>query len=158
TLTAWIRMGAPWPEEKGQRLVARRGVITDEDRAFWSFQPVRRPPVPVVSDAGWSRNEIDHFVFQKLQAEGLSPAPEADRLTLIRRLSCDMLGLPPTPQEIDAFLADQSTNAYEKLVDRLLASPAYGERWARHWLDLVRYADSDGYRIDDYRPNAWRYR
>jgi len=162
-LTAWVRMGVPWPASSGAQQTAKvtkskRRVITEEDRRFWSFQPVQDPPVPAADDAGWSRNAVDKFIFAKLKAEGLSPAPEADRATLIRRVYFDLIGLPPTPADVDAFVRDTSPDAYEKLVDRLLASPRYGERWARHWLDVVRYAESDGYRQDAYRANAWPYR
>jgi hypothetical protein len=132
--------------------------LTAEDREFWCFQPVRRPEEPEVANPEWSRNPIDRFIASRLAAEGLSPAPEADRRTLIRRASFDLLGLPPTPSEIDAFVHDPAPDAYERLIDRYLASPQYGERWGRHWLDLVRYAESDGYRADGYRSEAWRYR
>src|SRR5262249_20770026 len=135
-----------------------RGPITDEDRRWWAFQPVRRPSLPEVRDPEWMKNPLDRFIRQRLEAEGLKPSPPAERAVLIRRVTFDLTGLPLTPEEIDAFAHDKSADAYEKLVDRLLASPRYGERWARHWLDLVRYAESDGFRIDDYRPHAWRYR
>ena len=156
-LTEWVKLGAPWPgsETNTARI---RGRFTDEDRKWWSFQPLRSVKPPQVNDQGWVRNDIDRFIWQKLAAEELKPSPEASRQTLIRRLSFDLTGLPPTPSEIREFVDDPSSDAYEKLVERLLASPRYGERWARRWLDLVRYADSDGYRIDDYRPHAWRYR
>lgn len=164
-LTRWVEMGAPWPGGGGESgasgTPAPRAVknsISDEDRAFWSFQPLKRPPLPDVADSGWVRNPVDRFILERLHAADLTPAPEADRRTLIRRLTFDLWGLPPTPEAIAEFLADESPDAYEKLVDRLLASPRYGERWARHWLDLVRYAESDGYRQDAYRPDAWRYR
>jgi len=158
-LTAWVKMGAPWPGgDEPPPAAVDRSAVTDEDRAFWSFQPVADPPVPNVEHGGWARNPIDHFIFDRLRAEELGPAPEADRVALIRRITFDLTGLPPTPEEVAAFAADPDPLAYEKLVDRLLESPRYGERWARHWLDLVRYADSDGYRQDAYRPNAWRYR
>ncbi|QEH35169.1 Planctomycete cytochrome C [Aquisphaera giovannonii] len=163
-LSRWIAMGMPWPEADSRAasapttVPAKRPRITDEDRAFWSFQPLRRPDVPAVDDGGWGRNPIDRFLFAGLKAAGLSPAPEADRRVLIRRLSFDLRGLPPTPEEVEAFVADPADDAYEALVGRMLASPRYGERWGRHWLDLVRYAESDGYRADDYRPEAWRYR
>ncbi len=160
-LTEWVKIGAPWPEtaQADGKLKARpRGKITDEDRQWWAFQPMRKAKPPQVKDEGWGRNDIDAFVFKKLADAGLKPSPSAERRVLVRRVYFDMLGLPPSPEEVETFVADPSTDAYEKLIDRVLASPHYGERWARHWLDLVRYADSDGYRIDDYRPNAWRYR
>ena len=123
----------------------------------WAFQRPTRTPMPVVKDPGWIRNPIDAYVLGRLEKEGLRPSPEADPTTLIRRASLDLLGLPPTPEEVDAFVADDSPNAYEKLVDRLLASPHYGERWARRWLDLARYADTNGYEKD--RPRSiWPYR
>ncbi len=172
-LTEWVKMGAPWPsgEAGGHGSGERRKTAVDRIKEahtdirtgkraseYWAFQPVKQPQVPQIVDGGWSRNAVDRFVFQKLKATGLSPAPEADRATLIRRLYFDLIGLPPAPEEVAAFVNDPQPDAYEKLVDRLLASPRYGEKWARHWLDLVRYADSDGYRIDHYRPHAWRYR
>jgi hypothetical protein len=162
-LTEWVRIGAPWPKEHGSSqggpaLRKNRDKITDEDRAWWAFQPVQNPPVPVIPDDQWSRNPVDRFLLARMHAEGLSPAPEADRATLIRRVYFDLIGLPPTPEEIEAFVADERPEAYELLVDRLLASPHYGERWGRHWLDVVRYAESDGYRQDAYRPIAWKYR
>jgi Protein of unknown function (DUF1553)/Protein of unknown function (DUF1549) len=132
--------------------------ITPADRQHWSFVPPARPEVPRARKTGWVRNPIDSFVLRRLEENGLEPAPEADKATLIRRLSFDLTGLPPTPEELDAFLADTSPVAYEKVVDRLLSSPHYGERWAQHWLDLARYADTDGFEYDQARPNAWRYR
>lgn len=128
-----------------------------EYQPHWAFVAPRRPPLPAVRDASWPRNPIDHFVLARLEKEGLRPAPEADRLTLLRRLSLDLIGLPPTPEEADAFLADSSPHAYEKQVERLLASPQYGERWARRWLDLARYADTNGYEKDRVR-SMWPYR
>jgi hypothetical protein len=126
----------------------------------WAFRPASRPPVPQVPHqyATWARNPIDAFVLEKQLAAGLSPSPEADRRTLIRRLTFDLIGLPPAPEEVRAFLDDASPDAYEKLVDRLLASPAYGERWARHWLDVVHFGETHGYDKDKLRPNAWPYR
>src|SRR5262249_13157171 len=124
----------------------------------WSFRPIKRPAPPAVKDAAWVRNDIDRFILARLEREGVAPSPEADRVTLLRRLSFDLIGLPPSPQEVDAFLADTAPGAYERVVDRLLASPHYGERWGRHWLDLARYADSDGYEKDTGRPFAWRWR
>src|SRR5205085_3249953 len=132
----------------------------DGGTAHWAFQPPRtpRPPAAAAAAAAWVRTPVDAFVLARLDAAGLRPAPPADRAALLRRVTFDLTGLPPTPGEADAFLRDRSADAYEKLVDRLLASPRYGERWGRHWLDLARYAESDGFRIDDYRPTAWRYR
>ncbi len=123
----------------------------------WAFRPVRRPTIPQVA-SGWARTPIDAFLRQQLTKAGLEPAGEADRTTLIRRLSFDLTGLPPTPEEVAAFVADASPDAYERLVDRLLASPRYGEKWGRHWLDVVRYAESEGFEYDRMRPGAWRYR
>jgi hypothetical protein len=124
----------------------------------WAFHPAQRPAVPAVKTADRARNPIDAFVLARLQKEGRTFAPAADPLTLLRRVTFDLTGLPPTPEEIDAFLADRSPDAYAKAVDRLLASPAYGERMAMGWLDLVRYAETDGFKADDHRPDAWRYR
>jgi hypothetical protein len=160
-LTDWVKRGAPWPGSPANdaKLAARpRGKITDEDRKYWAFQPVRETTPPAVADKAWSVNPIDRFIRAKLDAAKLAPSPPAERAVLIRRAYFDLIGLPPSPEEVDAFVADNSPDAFEKLIDRLLESPRYGERWARHWLDLVRYAESDGFRIDDYRPEAWRYR
>jgi hypothetical protein len=133
-------------------------VFTPGQRSFWSLQPVARPAVPVVAGKAWVKNPIDAFVLGKLEDKHLQPNKPADRLTLLRRVTIDLTGLPPTADDIQGFLGDRSPNAYEKVVDRLLASPAYGERWARHWLDVARYADSDGFKADATRPNMWRYR
>ncbi len=132
--------------------------FTPQQRKYWAFQKVVRPPAPAVKHARWVRNPIDAFLLAKLEAKGIAPGPEADKVTLLRRVSFDLIGLPPTPEETQAFLADRSPKAYEKVVDRLLASPHYGERWARHWLDLARYAESEGFKADEPRPNVWRYR
>ncbi|MBL8795710.1 MAG: DUF1553 domain-containing protein, partial [Planctomycetia bacterium] len=156
-LEQWVKDGAPWP---GATATASRnpGKITDEDRRWWAFQPVRPVAVPAVADDGWTANAIDRFILHKLQSEGLKPSPPAERRALVRRLYFDLVGMPPTQTELEAALADHSPQWYERLVEKLLGSPHYGERWARHWLDLVRYAESDGFRIDDFRPEAWRYR
>ncbi|HEX5270070.1 MAG TPA: DUF1549 domain-containing protein, partial [Gemmataceae bacterium] len=128
-----------------------------EYRAHWAFVAPKQAPPPKVRQADWPRNPIDHFVLARLEAEGLRPSPRADRYTLARRVYLDLIGLPPTPEEADAFARDDSPGAYERLVDRLLASPHYGERWARRWLDLARYADTNGYEKD--RPRSiWPYR
>jgi hypothetical protein len=151
-LRKWIEQGASWP----------RGLTLREQKSdaetWWSLRPLTRAQIPAVKQAGWVRTPIDAFILSKLEKEGLSPSPEADRLTLIRRLYFDLLGLPPTPVEVEAFLADRSPDAYERLVDGLLNSPYYGERWARHWLDVVHYGDTHGYDKDKLRPNAWPYR
>jgi hypothetical protein len=132
--------------------------FTQRQREFWSFQPVKPQTPPPVKDARWARTPIDRFILAKLEAKGLRPNPPADKVTLLRRASFDLIGLPPTPEEVAAFVADKSPQAFEKVVDRLLASPLYGERWGRHWLDLARYAESEGFKADETRPNAWRYR
>jgi hypothetical protein len=158
-LEGWIKMRAPYSATAavaGERPKGKQ--ITDEDRKWWSFQPVRTVAVPPVKDDGWSRNEIDKFIFAKLTSAGLRPAPEAQRRALIRRAYFDVIGLPPSAEEVERFVSDKSPQAYEKAIDGLLKSPHYGEKWARHWLDLVRYAESDGYKADGFRPNAWRYR
>jgi hypothetical protein len=151
-LRAWIEQGARWPQEAGMTSSGQ------SQSGHWAFQPMRRPPLPVVAQTAQVRNPIDVFLQARLEAEKIAPSPEADPVTLLRRLNLDLLGLPPTPQEVDDFLADARPGAYERLVDRLLASPHYGERWGRHWLDLARYADSDGFEKDTGRPHAWRYR
>jgi hypothetical protein len=125
---------------------------------WWSLKPLTRPAMPTVKKSAWIRNPIDAFILAKLESMGLAPSPEADRATLIRRLSFDLIGLPPTPAEIDAFVGDARPDGYERLVDRLLASPGYGERWARHWLDVVHYGETHGYDKDKPRPNAWPHR
>jgi hypothetical protein len=155
-LEAWIKMGAPDPRNAAGS--ASPAIDLTKARTFWSLRPLANPPVPAVKQASWPRNPVDRFILARLEARGLAPAPQADRRTLIRRLTFDLTGLPPTPEEVDAFLVDRSPGAYEKLVDRLLASPAHGERWGRHWLDLVRYADTAGCNSDYPVPAAYRYR
>ena len=155
-LRDWIADGASWgtdPIDPYQVTTSRRA-----GRDWWSLQPVRRPEPPEVAREGWARSPLDRFVLRKLESEGLSPRPEADRRTLIRRLRFDLTGLPPTPEEVDTFLGDGSPDAYERLVDRLLGSPDYGVRWARLWLDLARFGESNGFEHDEFRPSAWRYR
>ncbi len=132
--------------------------FSTEERAYWFFQPIADPAVPAVRAANWVRNPIDAFILARLEAHDITPAPEAGRRTLLRRAFLDLLGVPPTLEQIDDFVNDTAPDAYEKLIDRLLDSPRYGERYARHWLDLVRYADTDGFKSDLLRPDAWRYR
>ena len=155
-------IAAPEADRSSQKMSLRQtATITDEDRKWWAFQPLAPGGVPTVDDGGWCRNEIDRFVFHKLAAHGLQPPPTAEAGTLVRRIYHTVTGLPPAPAELDAFLLAAQTGqpeAIAALCDSLLASPRYGEHWARHWLDLARYAESDGYKSDDYRPNAWRYR
>jgi hypothetical protein len=136
----------------------REEPITDYDRKHWAFQPLVRPELPPVRDSAWVRTPVDRFVLARLEAAGLTPLPAADRATLLRRVTFDLTGLPPKPEELAAFLADNSGGAYERVVDRLLASAAYGEHWGQHWLDLARYADTDGFEHDNARPLAYKYR
>jgi hypothetical protein len=132
--------------------------FTSSQKNWWAFQPVVKPAVPAVRHKAWTKTDIDAFILAKLEEKKIAPNAPADRATWLRRVTLDLTGLPPTLDEAQAFLADNSTQAYERVVDRLLASPRYGERWARHWLDLARYADSEGFKADETRPNVWRYR
>jgi hypothetical protein len=159
-LVRWVKMGAPWPETGGAASTTRRGdfKISARDRAHWSFQPVKRPTPPAVRDRHWPANPIDAFILARLEAKGLKPNPPASKRELIRRVYYDLTGLPPAPREVEAFVADSSPRAYERLVERLLQSPQYGEKWGRHWLDLVRFAETNSYERDGPKPNAWRYR
>ena len=156
-LQSWVKSGAAWPKSRTKAPVAGRylpGTIGAKEKAWWAYQPIKRAELP----AGAAAHPIDRFIDARLANEGLTPSAEAERAVLIRRVTFDLTGLPPSPEEVATFVQDQDPAAYEKLVDRLLTSPAYGQRMARAWLDLVRYADSDGFRIDDFRPTAWRYR
>ncbi len=161
-LTAWVAGGAPWPEASQsvptQPSATAAPEISAEARDFWAFQPPREPTAPAVKDIFWPKSSWDPFVLAPLEARGLKPAPPADKRTLIRRATYDLHGLPPTPEEVEAFLADSSPAAFAKVVDRLLASPRYGERWGRHWLDIARYADSNGMDENMAMAQAWRYR
>jgi cytochrome c553 len=184
----WIAAGAPWPgtrpaaeliaaglpaaeqdvaTDSGPRQRKQKGTITDADRSYWAYQPVQRPDLPPLPSGegvpdsllrSAVHNPIDRFILAQLERAGIEPVAEADRATLIRRLSYDLLGVPPEPADVASFIADPAADAYEQLVDRLLADPRHGGRWARHWLDLARYAESDGFRQDAFRPTAWRYR
>lgn len=156
-LEQWIKMGAPAPKDKNSA-VAVISYDWNEAKKFWAFQPVKSFEPPKVKKESWAKSPIDRFILAKLEEKGLKPIGDADKLTLIRRATFDLTGLPPTPEEIDGFLADPSPKAFEKVVDRLLASPAYGEKWGRHWLDVVRYADTAGDNSDYPVPAGYRYR
>jgi cytochrome c553 len=172
-LTEWVKMGVPWPASEDTVLLPRRGslVVTEADRQHWSFVPPRRPAVPSFSETArppttagsvaaeeGASTPLDLFVRRALWERGLDFSPPATRPELIRRLSFDLIGLPPTAEEVEAFVADERPDAYERLVDRLLAAPQFGERWARHWLDIVRFAQTNGYERDSEKPLAWQYR
>jgi hypothetical protein len=157
-LTEWVKRGAPWPADKTGPKKVEEFDLAARKAKQWVFQPVKVAHVPAVANAAWPRNEIDKFILSKLEGARLTPAAPADKRTLLRRVTFDLVGLPPTPAEIDAFLADESPQAFERVIDRLLDSPHYGERWARHWLDLVRYAETCGHEFDFELPNAFEYR
>jgi uncharacterized protein DUF1549/uncharacterized protein DUF1553/cytochrome c len=155
-LTQWVKMGAPWPGGGAQATVSPE----QQAKKHWAFQPVRKPAVPAVKNKAWVKTPIDAFVLAKLEKKGMAPSPPADRRTLIRRASFDLIGLPPTAEEVEEFVNDKSPDAWEKVIDRLLASPHYGERWGRYWLDVARYADTKGYVFQEERryPFAYTYR
>ncbi|MCC6155240.1 MAG: DUF1549 domain-containing protein, partial [Candidatus Hydrogenedentes bacterium] len=159
-LRVWVGMGAPWPAGSAPDIPIMDQRIAHARKQHWAFQPIAMPNVPPASDAGWAENPIDAFVLAQLDAKGIKPSPSADKFTLIRRLTFDLTGLPPTQEEITAFEQDNSPEAYEKVVDRLLASPRYGERWGRYWLDVARYADTRGYVFQRERniPFSYTYR
>jgi hypothetical protein len=154
-LVEWIRDGAVWTSSPN---AAEHGSPNGTEGRFWGLEPLRDPGTPLVVDAQWVRNEIDYFVLAEMERASMQPAPPADKLTLLRRVTFDLTGLPPTPAECRAFLADDSAEASVRVVDRLLASPAYGERWGRHWLDVVRFAETNGFEDDTEKANAYRYR
>lgn len=160
TLERWIRIGAPWPQEDAPTADASVSNFDIQQRKadHWVWQPIESPAVPEVADTSWARDDLDRFVLSKLQQASLKPSGDADRSALMRRLYFDLIGLPPTPEQAAAFLNDTSAGATERLVDQLLASPHFGERWGRHWLDLVRYAESRGHEFDNDTPNAFQYR
>ncbi len=159
-LRTWIEQGAPWPGDSANAKpdTAQTFTITDTDRNWWAFRPVQTPKAPAATDPAWNASAIDRFVYARLIANGLKPAPRADKHTLIRRAYFDLIGLPPTPEQINVFVRDDSPNAFAKVIDELLASPHYGERWARHWMDVVRYTETAGHVQDLPRPHAYKYR
>jgi mono/diheme cytochrome c family protein len=160
SLTAWIKMGAPWPGSQDVRPASTESSfkVTDEDRAYWAFQPVREPPLPDVGGAAVD-SPIDRYILAQLQTRGIEPLGPADKRTLLRRAAFDLTGLPPTPEEAESFLADDRPDAFERLIDRLLASPHYGERWGRHWLDVARYGEDQAHTFEARQyPNGFRYR
>ena len=159
-LKEWVALGAPWPDEpQGGGSIRADGTITEADRQFWSFQPIADPAPPAVKGRDWPRRPLDAYVLARLEAEGLHPAPEADRRTFIRRASFDLVGLPPSAAEVEAFVADPAPDAHERLIDRLLASPHHGERWARHWLDVARYGEDQAHTFQARMyPSGYRYR
>ena len=160
-LADWVKNGAPWPMAKGDvQNASQEYTLTPAQQKFWSLQPVRMPALPPVKNAAWCQSPVDRFVLAKLEAKGLKPSPPAPKRVLIRRVTFDLIGLPPTTEEVNAFVADKSPQAFSRVVDRLLASPRYGERWARHWLDVARYADTKGYVFTEDRnyPFAYTYR
>ncbi|MCE9606488.1 MAG: DUF1553 domain-containing protein, partial [Planctomycetia bacterium] len=154
----WVKIGAPDPRVGPAKVVQKKGIDLDAGRKFWSFRPVVKPAAPQVKHKAWPHGDIDRFIAAKLDEKGLQPAPDAERAVWLRRVTFDLLGLPPTPAELDAFAVDQATDAYEKVVDRLLASPHFGERWGRHWLDVARFAESSGGGRSMVFKEAWRYR
>lgn len=163
-LTRWVKDGTPMP---ASTVVAkeperhRSGVVTEEAKRYWAYLPIKRSPVPAIQEKEWVKNPIDNFILDKLEARSLAHAKPADPIALIRRATYDLIGLPPSPEEVDAFVREYNAKpqaAYEALVDRLLAAPQYGEKWGRHWLDLVRYAETNGYERDGAKPFVWRYR
>jgi mono/diheme cytochrome c family protein len=161
-LTSWVERGIPWPAEAASPRPAgdvAKFMIRPEDRQFWSLRPVVRGPLPEVKDPAWPQTIVDRFILARLEEAKLQPAPTAGKRKLLRRITFDLTGLPPTPEEADSFLADQSPDAYERVVDRLLASPRYGERWARHWLDVARYGEDQAHTFQARKyPEGYRYR
>ena len=160
TLVRWVNMGAPWPNEAAPTADDEHEQfdLLKRKSEFWLWQPIANADAPKVQDVAWPRNDIDRYILARLEEAGLKPSPEADRTAVLRRLYFDLIGLPPTPEEIATFVADTDDGAVERLVDRLLESPHFGERWGRHWLDLVRYAESRGHEFDNDTPNAFQYR
>ncbi len=158
-LETWIKMGVPDPREvEPVAADGKRAINIEEERKFWSFAPLSIPALPMVQNRDWVKSPVDAFILAELEKTGLNPAPPADKRTLIRRATFDLIGLPPTPEEVHAFVADEDADALGRVIERLLSSPSYGERWGRHWLDVARYADSNGLDENVAHGNAWRYR
>ena len=158
-LESWVKQGAPWPREDGPRVVIKNQFdLQKRKAAHWAWRPVQAPPSPSVKHQSWPADAVDRFLLARLEEKGIAPAPPADRRTLLRRVSFDLIGLPPTAAEVEAFLNDTSAGAFARVVDRLLASEHFGERWGRHWLDLVRYGETRGHEFDPNIPNAYHYR
>src|SRR5262249_50451783 len=158
-LTKWVKDGAAWPPVYiPASLGKRRAIYEKQKKEHWAWQPLTAPAVPTVKDSAWASSDIDRFILAALEAKGLKPSASADRAALLRRVTFDLTGLPPTPAEIAAFRTDKRPDAYERLVNRLLSSPHFGERWGRHWLDLARYAESTGPSRNIPYPHAWKFR
>ncbi|MFO0850159.1 MAG: PSD1 and planctomycete cytochrome C domain-containing protein [Gemmataceae bacterium] len=157
TLTKWVKAGLPWTPGKDDA-AQRPAAPTGPDMSYWAYQPVKRPPVPAVKNPAWVKTPIDAFILAELEAKGLKPVGPASKAALVRRAYYDLTGLPPTPEQVDAFVTDPSADAWPRLIDALLASPHYGEKWGRHWLDVVRFAETNGYERDGPKPFAWKYR
>ncbi|MEO6437015.1 MAG: DUF1549 domain-containing protein, partial [Tepidisphaeraceae bacterium] len=156
-LEAWVKMGAPYPDSASSKVVLKQsGMTIEAGRKFWSFIPPREPAVPPLQ-SDWTKGDIDRFILAKLNEKQITPSPRADQRTLLRRATYDLTGLPPTAAEVEAFENDPSANAFEMVIDRLLASPHYGERWGRYWLDVARYADTKGYMFEEERRYAFSY-
>ncbi len=160
TLVRWVDMGAPWPKENAPTANKLQDSFDLQKRMseFWVWQPITATAPPTVDDPAWPRNDVDNYILAGLESAGLKPSGDADRTALLRRLYFDLTGLPPTPEEVEAFVADKAPGAATRLVDKLLDSPHFGERWGRYWLDLVRYAESRGHEFDNDTPNAFQYR
>jgi hypothetical protein len=153
---AWVKMGAPDPREGAG--LANKSTYGEKGRDHWAFQPPKRASAPAVKNANWPRNDIDRHILAALEAKGLKPVGDADKAALLRRVYFDLIGLPPSPEEVGAFLDDKDPKAFDRVVDRLLSTPQFGEKWGRHWLDVARYAESTGKDINLAYPHAWRYR
>lgn len=160
SIATWVKMGLPWPNSPTVKILSKEERLQAARASHWSLQPIVEPPAPMVKDAAWAKRKLDHYVLAKLEGAGMTPSPSADKRTLIRRATLDLHGLPPTAEEVEAFVKDESPEAYKTLIDRLLASPRYGERWGRHWLDVARYADTSGYAFQRERryPYSYTYR